>query len=115
MGITYDLRLHWFKRADGLYAADCPCGSALVGCEWENRQSHEDWHFSYNKSKDRRHEIAFHPDNTHLLSRFFALSECMWAANRGMPTYGDATRVYAVVQPFMDDIRKELFRGMRGQ
>lgn len=49
------MKLNWYRRSDGLWNADCACGSMLCGFEAPNAilrgKTAESWHFDLAKAR----------------------------------------------------------------
>lgn len=118
----YRMILEWQLRKDGLWVADCPCGACLCGCEEHMRIAHEALHFAnsgvseLDEERNRyndKHALAFAPDNKAWLARWWELSARNWEAHRTAPSYYEATGTSVEVLPLQDQMRKELFRGLK--
>lgn len=48
------MKLIWFQRPDGLWNADCACGAACCGVDFDKRAEFEQWHFG-RADEDRKH------------------------------------------------------------
>jgi hypothetical protein len=107
----YVLRLTWFQRRDGLWNADCPCGSALCGSEKHMQIQHEAWHFS---QADRAvvHTRVFSARERKRLAEWFELSGRTWEAQRTL-TPLEATRVVFELDAPMQRLRDRMLKGLR--
>lgn len=51
MGV--DVKLHWTQRPDGLWNANCRCGSVLSGFKAEDQEDGERWHEGKKRPEDQ--------------------------------------------------------------